>query len=170
MTLKNILLSMLLVFGLSLPVFAAENGIDITETVEDMAGSGLTGNMGQVYVKQAARFEAFAIPDGVVGTYIYNDASGVSATAGSVNTKGLNTRSEILTVSTYTSGTISASIQLGLAGDTAWYEAAVITFTGTSTHHVNIVEDADRVRVGWKKNGAVPTVISNYSSYKGNTR
>lgn len=168
---KKILIAGLLLLGLSLPVFAAtENGITVTETLEDMAGSGLTGNLGQVYVKQATRFAAFSIPDGVAGTYIYNEASGTSTTAGSVNTKGLNTRSEILTVSTYTSGTISASIQFGLAADTAWYEAAVVTFTATGTKHVNIVEDADRVRIGWKKSGAVSTVISNYSSYKGNTK
>lgn len=168
---KKILLIALFVFWPILQVVAAaENGITITETLEDMAGSGLTGNLGQVYVKQATRFAAFPIPDGVAGTYIYNEASGTSTTAGSVNTKGLNTRSEILTVNTYTSGTVSASIQFGLAADTAWYEAAVVTFTATGTKHVNIVEDADRVRVGWKKSGAVSTVISNYSSYKGNTK
>ena len=168
---KKILIVLFLVFCLPVFCFAAtENGITVTESLEDIAGSGLTGNLGQIYIKQATRFNEFSIPDAVVNTYIYNEASGTSTTAGSVNTKGLSKRSEILTVSTYTSGTITASVQFGLAGDTAWYEATTVAFTSTGTQHVNIVEDADRVRIGWKKNASVSSVVSNFSSYKGNTK
>lgn len=173
---QKILLIGLLIFGLCGSVIAAsapitENGITGTETVTSAAGSGLT-NYGEIYVKEMSRFASYDIPDSVgTGTYIYNNTNGTTSTAGRVNTQGLIKLSEMLTVNSLAGGTITAAIEIGIGSNTTWYEVTTINFTATNTtNFYSISQDADRIRVGWKKSVLGSATVSDVGSYKGNVK
>lgn len=174
---KKYLLIGLLIFGLSTQTFASasksitENGITGTETVSTPADSAII-SYGEFYTKEMSRFNSYDIPNSVgTNTYIFNSANGTSATAGSVNVKGLDELDEMLHVNSLAGGTISASVQFGIGSNTIWHEAVVITFTGTNTtDYIPISERADRVRIGWKKSELGSATVTNISSYKGNVK
>ena len=173
----KILLIGLLLFGLSTQVFAAaskaitENGITGTETVGTPADSTII-SYGEFYTKEMSRFNAYDIPDSVgVDTYIYNTANGTSATAGSVNVKGLDRLDEMLNVSSLAGGTITAKIDFGIGSNTVWYGSVTVNFVGTdTTEYIPIQEHPDRIRIGWKKSMLGTAKVTNVSSYKGNVK
>ena len=162
----------LILFFASQTQAATENGITVTESRSSASDSGLAGYYGDVYTKEATRFNSFNISDVVgTGTYVYNEANGTTSAAGSVNVKGLEELDEMLTVNGLAGGTITASVEIGIGSNTTWYQATTIDFNATNTtNFVNIVESCDRVRIGWKKSILGSATVSNISSYKGNIK
>lgn len=162
-----------LILFFALPVQAStENGITVTESRSPAADSSLAGYYGDVYTKEATRFNSFDISNVVgTGTYIYNESNGTSSSAGSVNVKGLSSINEMLYVHSLSGGTITASVQFGIGSNTIWYESVTYNFTATATcNFCPISEECDRVRVGWKKSVLGSATVSNVSSYKGNIK
>ena len=162
-----------LILFFALPVQAAtENGITVTESRSPAADSSLAGYYGDVYIKEATRFNSFDISNAVgTGTYIYNESNGTSSSAGSVNVKGLKELDEMLTVNGLAGGTITASVEIGIGSNSTWYQEAIVNFTATgTTNYVDITKPCDRIRVGWLKSILGSATVSNVSSYKGNVK
>ncbi len=162
-----------LILFFALPLQAStENGITVTESRSPGADSSLAGYYGDVYTKEATRFNSFNISDVVgTGTYVYNEANGTTSAAGSVNVKGLEELDEMLTVNGLAGGTITASVEIGIGSNTTWYQVQTVDFVATgTTNFVSIAQSPDRVRIGWKKSILGSATVSNISSYKGNVK
>lgn len=170
---QKILFIMGLILFFALPLQAStENGITVLESRAPSADSSISGYYGDVYIKSATRFNSFDISNIVgTGTYIFNESNGTSSSAGSVNVKGLSSLNEMLYVHSMAGGTITASVQFGIGSNTIWYEPVAYNFTATGTcNFVTIIEECDRVRIGWKKSESGSATVTNVSSYKGNTK
>lgn len=162
----------LILFFASQVQASTENGITITESRSPAADSSLSSYYGDIYTKEATRFNSFDISNTVgTSTYIYNESNGTASTAGSVNVKGLVKLSEMLTVNSLAGGTITASVEIGIGSNTTWYQVQTVDFDATgTTNFVSISQSTDRVRVGWKKSVVGSATVSNISSYKGNIK
>ncbi len=157
----------LIVFIPSAVYAFTENGITGTTTVENTISSDFS-SYGQILIKEVTRHNSTDITKVVgTGTYIYNDASGTSSTAGSVNIKGMTSVSEMLSLVTYPGGTVSATIEIGIGSNTTWYTVVTNEFTATSTvYFYEGTHTADRIRTGWKTNTAGSTTVKDIGSYK----